>query len=359
MLTRERLTRLHRNLKDTLVLSVYLDADQHDPAQRGAWRTRLDAGLSGLRKSLEETGGDVEGFLAAKGLLESVLKGDGFLRGAGWVAFVGAGKVHHAASVPFRVPTLVRWGHGPNVTPYFRGMRHRRPVTVVVADRRRARFLRHREGSLVEGPGLVAFADLGDVSDSGLSKRAVTTSGVRGATGKDLAARFLQVEADRLHQEVVARIRDNAGSEGLILIAGPAETASKIHGMLEGAMAQRAAVVSGIAMDDSVAEMRPRVTQAVRELAGSLQDALLARVLEETHEGGKGLTGTREARKALRENRADLLLVSSSLLDSGADVAEQLVGTALEHSTEVEFLAGAAATRLDEVGQGLAVRLRY
>lgn len=359
MLTRERLTGLHRDLKDTHVLSVYLDADQHDPAQRGAWRTRLDAGLSGLQKSLEEEGGDVEGFLAAKGRLERVLKEDGFLSGAGWVAFVGPDELYHAGPVPFRVPTLVRWSKGPNVTPYFKGMRHQRPVVVVVADRRRARFLQHREGDLVEGPGLVAFADLGDVSDAGVSRRASTASGVRGATGKDLAERFLRVEAERLHQEVLEQIRAEAGSEALILIAGPAETASKLHGMLSGTLAQRAAVVPGIAMDDTIAEMRPKVTQAVRELAGTLQDALLDRVLEGAHRGGRGLTGTRGARKALRENRADLLLVSSSLLDSGTEIAEQMVGAALDHSTDVEFLAGSAASRLDEVGEGLAVMLRY
>ena len=102
---------------------------------------------------------------------------------------------------------------------------------VVVSDRRHTRFLEYREGSLTEKPGLVAFGDVGDVADSGVAKRAARSSGVRGATAKDLANRFLEVEADRLHQAVVERIQELVSKDGLILLGGPSETAAHLMGM--------------------------------------------------------------------------------------------------------------------------------
>lgn len=359
MLNRERLTRLHRDLRGEPVLTVYLDTDQHDPALRGVWRTRLDRACAELRRDLEAAGEDPGPFLAAREHLDHTLPGDGFLPGEGFVAFSGPDGLHYAEGVPFPVPDLVMWDTGLHLAPYFRGVRHLRPAILVVADRRHARFLRYREGILEEEPGLVAFADLGDVSDSGVAKRAARTTGVRGATAKDLANRFLQVEADRLHHEVADRLAKEAGPEGLVLLAGPSETTARILKLLERALQTRVRVLPGVAMEDAPGKLLPVVREAASDLSRDLQEALLDEVLDQALADGKGRTGTRDSRKALRENRADLLLVSSSLLESGPQLADQMVGAALDQSAEVELLVGNAAARLDEVGEGLAVRLRY
>lgn len=359
MLNRERLTRLHRDLRDESVLTVYLDTDQHDPAQRGVWRTRLDRACAELRRELEAAGKDTAPFTAARERLEASLPADGFLPGEGWVAFASHDRVHYADGVPFSVPNLVLWDTGLHLAPYFRGLKQLRPAILVVADRRHARFIRFREGALEEEPGLVAFADLGDVSDSGVAKRAARSTGVRGATAKDLARRFLQVEAERLHHDAVDRVRTEVGNDGLVLLGGPTETTSRLLNLLDKSLLPRTRVVSGVSVEDDTSRMAPLVRDAVSELSRSLQEVLLEEVLSQALSQGKGKTGTRDSRKALRENRADLLLVSSGLLEREAELADQLVGAALDQSADVELLVGNAATRLDEVGEGLAVRLRY
>ena len=359
MLNYERLVGLHRDLKDEPVLTVYLDSDQHDPAQRGVWRTRLDRACSDIRRDLEAAGTDPAPFLAAVKLLDSVLPGDGFLPDKGFAAFVGPETIHYADGVPFAVPGLVLWDRGLHLAPYFRGLKQLRPAFIVLADRRHARFLRYQEGSIAEEPGLVAFADVGDVNDSGVAKRAARNSGVRGATAKDLANRFLQVESERLHAAAVERVTQEAGRDGLVLLAGPSETTSRLHNLLDRSLHPRTRVVPGISMEDDVSTMRDRVTDAVSDLSRTLQESLLDEVLDKALSDGRGRTGTRDARKALRESRADLLLVSSSLLESGPQLADQLVGAALDQNADVELLVGSAASRLDEVGEGLAVRLRF
>ena len=359
MLNRERLTRLHRDLRDEPVLTVYLDTDQHDPAQRGVWRTRLDRACAELRRELEAAGKDTAPFLAARERLEASLPADGFLPGDGWVAFASAHEVHYADGVPFSVRNLVLWDNGLHLAPYFRGLKQLRPAILVVADRKHARFIRYQEGILTEEPGLVAFADLGDVSDSGVGKRAARSSGVRGATAKDLANRFLEVEAERLHHEVVERVREMAGREGLVLLGGPTETAARLQNLLPRELLSRTRLVPGVSVEEEVPRTRPHIREAVTALSRSLQEDLLEDVLSQALSNGKGKIGTRDSRKALRENRADLLLVSSNLLEREAQLTDQLVGAALDQSADVELLVGNAATRLDEVGEGLAVRLRY
>jgi len=359
MLNHERLTRLHRELRDESVLTVYLDTDQHDPAQRGVWRKRLDRACAELRRELEAAGKDPGPFLAARELLDTVLPSDGFLPGDGWVAFAGPDRIHYAEGVPFSVPDLVLWDTGAHLAPYFRGLKQLRPAILLVADRRHARFIRYQEGELTEEPGLVAFADLGDVSDSGVGKRAARSTGVRGATARDLANRFLEVEADRLHHDAVDRIREMAGREGLLLLGGPTETTARLHNLIPRELLPRTRVVPGVSVEEEVPRMRPHIREAVTEISRSLQEDLLEAVLEQALAEGKGKMGTRDSRKALRENRADLLLVSATFLEREAQLAEQLVGAALDQSADVELLVGNAATRLDDVGEGLAVRLRY
>lgn len=359
MLTLERLTRLHRDLRNAPVLSVYLDTDQHDPAQRVAWKTRFDRALAEIRRGLESEGGDLTQFLSAKQLLEFELDRDGFLEGKGWVAFVGPDEAYVSGPVPFHVTDQASWDTGPHLAPYMRGLRHLRPVLVVVSDRRHTRFLEYREGTLTEKPGLVAFGDVGDVADSGVAKRAARSSGVRGATAKDLANRFLEVEADRLHQAVVERIQELVSKDGLILLGGPSETAAHLMGMLDRSLQERARVVSGLSVEDDSNRMITAVGDSASDLSRALQERILEEVLDQALSNGRGRVGTRDSRKALRENRADLLLLSSTLVESRSELAEQFVGAALDQNSDVELLVGPAAERLDEVGEGLAVRLRY
>jgi hypothetical protein len=42
MLTHDRLVELSRELQHESVLSVYIDGNQHDPAERNKWRTQLE-----------------------------------------------------------------------------------------------------------------------------------------------------------------------------------------------------------------------------------------------------------------------------------------------------------------------------
>ena len=54
MLTHDRLLELHRELGDAPALSVYVDGNQHDPAERKKWRLQLEQGLAEARSTLSD-----------------------------------------------------------------------------------------------------------------------------------------------------------------------------------------------------------------------------------------------------------------------------------------------------------------
>lgn len=359
MLTRERFRQLYRALRDEPVLSLYLEADQHDPAQRSQWRTRLRNEVSRLRDELRAREEDTEALDNAVARLEAELPGEGFLQGRGWSGFITPHAVHYLEPVPFPVPTRVTWGRGPSLAHYLRGLKQLRHVVVVVADRRKARFLRYGAGMLEEETCLVAHGDVGDVSESGVRKAPSRATGTRGATAEELAERFLEVEADRLHQIVVDRMVDEAGGDGFVLLGGPRETEARLKALLPRGFRKRSRVVTGLAMEESPEAMLPRVEAAVSELSRRLEDALLAEILDDAREGGRGRLGLRAVRRALRENRVDRLVLSQGFVEREPGLADRIVAEALDVGSEVELLVGEPALRLDEEGKGVGARLRY
>ena len=176
MLSRRKLTELYRALRDELVLSVYVDGEATNPAERRAWRKRLDQGVSRVRRELEEAA-DGEGqaaFGEALARLDQELgKIDSFVPDRGWVGFATPERTWYASSVPVPMPDLVRWEHGVRVAPYVRALKQQRSVVLALVDSQRARIYHYRDGQLEEADGLEADTFMGDLSEVGSAKRAV------------------------------------------------------------------------------------------------------------------------------------------------------------------------------------------
>ena len=56
MLTHDRLLELYRALADRPVLSIYVDGNQHDPAERKKWRIELERSSDRLFRRLRRNG---------------------------------------------------------------------------------------------------------------------------------------------------------------------------------------------------------------------------------------------------------------------------------------------------------------
>lgn len=372
MLTHERLVELYRDLKDQPVLSVYLDVDQHDPAERDAWRRRLEREVGESRRGLEADGGPVDDFQAAWDHLRAELEPfEGFVRGRGWVGFATPDGVRYAEAIPVPMPDLVRWEQGMRVGPYMRGLKQHRPVVIVLADRQRARVLVYRNGEVTEPDDLLADTALGDLTDVGTQKRAYanrgpavdgfrgTISGIRGETATDQAQRILEVSSERLWKELGQVAASHAGADGFLVLGGPSDTVGRLGGYLPDTLKPRVMQHPSLNFDMSLSEIRAAAEDAASELSVAGHESLVDEVVDRARSGGRAVLGPDETAKALREMRVETLLLSTAFMRSNPDFADRSAGTALLQQAAVEEVAGPGGERLDAEAGGMAARLRY
>lgn len=137
MLERRGLIDLERSLRDTLVLSVYLDAPSPNPAERDAWRTRLDQELERVRKQITERP-ERRAFDRATGLLRDELEsGSDAIGAAGWMGVVAPDDIRFRTPLAVSPPLSVHWGRGMFVTPALRALEAMRPAHGASTLRRR------------------------------------------------------------------------------------------------------------------------------------------------------------------------------------------------------------------------------
>lgn len=362
MLTRDKLVALFQELEEKDVLSVYVDAEEHDPALRDAWRVRLDREVSDLRRRLDqEDPKKGTAFGAAWALVDGHLRGNGdvMIPRRGWVAFATPDRLWHTGIVPASMPDLVRWQRGIHAAPYVRALKQERPVTVVLLDGRRARVFEQAEGALTELEGILADMSLGDLTDAGMSKSSVRSSGVRGETSTDQAQRLLEVAGERLRKDLVDVIQERVGSEGIVVLGGPSESVKKLALLLPNALDGRVAIRSSLHLDMSPAEVLKDVRAAAGDLSEGRHKHLVREVVDAARAGGKGALGQEATLKALGEHRVDALLLSRAFLQRDPGAADQAVGLAFAQSADAVEVSGAAGALLDDEAQGVAARLRY
>ena len=362
MLTRERLLELFQELREREVLSVYVDADLKDPAQRDTWRVHLERDISRLRRLFEQRGdADLSAFDGAWGLVERELEAGehASMSKRGWVAFATSDRLWHAGGVPAHMPNLVAWQLGIRAAPYVRALKQERPVLVVLVDGRRARLFEHVEGSTTEVAGFLADSDVGDLGGMGMHKGPARASGVRGITSTDQGQRLRDVAAERLRKDVAERIAGRSGDEGIVVLGGTEEAVKRLLSLLPRSLAGRVAVRSSLHLEMSTAQVRDEIRSAAGDLSEEGHLALAADVVDAARAGGKGALGPEETLKALERRQVDILLLSRSYIQGHPEAADHAVALAFSQGAYVEELSGDAGGRLDAEGHGVAARLRF
>ena len=89
MVTDDVVVRLNQELAGTKVLSVYLHAEENDPAERHAWRLRLASRLKEVEEGLADAPKEEKrAFASAVELIEEELERyTGYLPDRAWVGF--------------------------------------------------------------------------------------------------------------------------------------------------------------------------------------------------------------------------------------------------------------------------------
>jgi hypothetical protein len=358
MLTHDELVDLYRTHRQERVLSIYLHAEEHDPADRKMWRRVLDHAIAGARDALDGDAGN--GFSDAVETLEAELSDfDNFLPDRGWVGFATADRLLYAETVHVPMPNLVRWEHGLRVAPYVRALKQSRVVVTLVADSRKARVYTYRDAQVKRAADLHVDTYVGDLTDANTAKRATTHSGVRGVTATDTAQRIHEVGTERMLKELLVTAAETAGERGFIVLGGTPEIVGVLSHRLPRNLQDRAIDRPALSMDMSDSEVREVTEEAATVLTSRRQSALLEDVIDAARSGGRGCLGREDTETALRDGRVDTLLLSRRITREDPDMADRFVGASFEHGGDAEELGDPAAGRLDEAGNGIGARLRY
>lgn len=361
MLTHHELVDLYRTHREDRVLSVYLDAEEHDPADRKIWRRNLDHGIAEAKKSLDGAGNpERDDFAeAVEGLRAELSNFENFLPDRGWVGFSTPARVLYAETVHVPMPNLVRWEHGLRVAPYVRALKQNRVVVTIVADSRKARIYTYRDAHTRHAADLHIDTFVGDLTDANTAKRPATHTGIRGATGTDTAQRILEVGTERMIKDLLETVADAAGERGFVVLGGTPEIVGTLSHKLPRKLRDRSIERPTLHMDMTDAEVQTVTEEAATALTCRLQAALLDDVIDAARSGGRGCLGREATETALRDGRVDTLLLSRRFRRENIDLADHFVGASFEHGGEVEELGDPAASRLDEEGNGIGARLRY
>ncbi|HKK93737.1 MAG TPA: hypothetical protein VJ925_09890 [Longimicrobiales bacterium] len=360
MLTHDRLSDLYENARSRHVLSVYIDGEQRDPAERRVWRTRLERALSECRSNVESNGrAELSDFDTARDrLMERLRDYSNFMPERGWVGFATTDDVVYADTVPVPMPDLVVWEEGLRVAPYVRALKQERPVVLALADRHHAKVLVYREGDIEEVEEFTAGAEIDDLSDTQTARRSAERSGTRGNATDD-AQRQVELKAEALLDRTVGRVAELAGAHGLVVIGGTRETGKRLLHTLPNGLETRTMEVGSLHLDMSRAELKTHAEGAASEITQRLQDELVDRVLDQARSGGKGVLGDEDTAAALLERKVDTLVLTRNFLSEHPDRSDHMVGTAFEQRADVEEVSGPGAERLDEEAGGVGALLRW
>jgi hypothetical protein len=358
MLTHHELMEFYRELQDEPVLSVYLNADQHDPAERTRWKTTLSHQLDAIRRVLP--GEERDAFENAVDRIRTKLDGfNAFLPDRGFVAFATPDRLRYAETLPVTMPNLARWKPGIRAAPYVRALSQKRPVVLLLVDARRARLFLYQDGTLEEQSGLNADRFVGDLSDSHSGKRPTTRSGVRGQTSSDAAQRYAEVSWEHMIKAAMEAAVRLVGDHGFLVVGGTPERVGAAAALAPKGMDGRIRESPSLHVDMKEGDVRTALERTAVEMTNRYRAELLSRVSDQARAGGRASLGREETERALAEMRVDTLLISRSLVERDPDDADRLVGMAFAGGAHVEELEDSAGDELEREGEGMAARLRF
>ena len=359
MLSHADLMTLERRLRDETVLSIYVNGDFANVADRGQWRTALRNALDEIEGSLGgSTHADREAFASARALvMDAIADYTAGEEAPGWMGLFTAREVHHAGVVPVAVPTVATWSVGANLAPAIRILKEARPVLIVVADSANARVYRYVDRTLTLDDSFDRDAKVDQPYHMSRPAPQGFSSGTRGRPGADAAQRELRHATDAMLAEVEARIDRLASDDAWILIGGIDTVANALHSRLDKRLASRAAVIP-IDVHDNDARLAEIAREHVSQLRAAEDLKRVEEVLSANAAGGTGAVGLADIDRALFNGQVHELFVTTDFVERHADEAVSAIRRAFDESATVEHVSGDAAQRLDAAG-GIAARLRF
>jgi hypothetical protein len=360
MLTSTRLHDLARELESTLALTVYGSSRYEDPAARREWRLALDLELQRIARAVEGAPHrEREDFARAVGHLEDRLAGDRIPSAArGWLAVATAKGIELVEPFAVDMPVEARWGLGIRVAPSVRVFGQRGAAIVAVVDGRSGRLYRYEDDIVQELESFTALAVSRPAYHMSAPPRRGFHRGTRGTTGRDAAERDRRAARARMIQQIVGRLTTVASASERLLLGGMSQVAIAIRDALPADLAPRASVIE-LDVHASEADLRRAAGRALADALQADEAAFVDSLVATWTDAGRAAVGIPASLQRLDERSVARLVVTERLLREHPEDAERAVRLALEQGADLGYATETAAARLDTLGDGIGVALRF
>lgn len=272
--------------------------------------------------------------------------------------------------LPVPVHSRITIAHAPAIGQLESIVQELRPIGVLLVDRQRARLFVYEMGELVERSEVVDELPR-DYDTRDQSARGDTSPHV-----EELAHQHLR------HAASAAFALFNEHQVGQVTVGGSAESVAEVEGLLHPYLKERLTERIHVGANASLEEVHDQVLVVQAGAERAVEAAAVARLRDAVGAGRKGVAGLPATLDALRDRKAEYLLVSHDYVDSGwrcpscgglaavgptcagcsstmervDDVVEEAVQDALAQSCKVEVCVGNAD--LDVMGR-IGALLRY
>ncbi len=374
MLGRGVLSRLHcLTESDAPTLTLYLDIDQNRQSNRNrGFEVQSDALLKAVRA--EHPGEpDLEAAMTRVRELVAGLEPQGSTALVVVHAATGVEEIHQ---MQLSLAASCHWRRGAFLRPVVEAMNEHERYGVVLTDKQRARLFTLYMGELVEHSDLL----------SPTTRKTSTTGTDRWWSQKRFQRHHDEEVAAHARRvvEALAELALRAPFDRLI-IAGPTEAAAQVARVLPRRLHGKLAETVPMSVTASHREVRDRLTEVQRRMERRHEEALVAGVIAELHEGGKAVAGLEAVLEALNHGRVWTLLYAKGFAPLGGEcrgcggfstvaegfcptcrtrlvpeekLVDRLNQAVLELGGRVEVLDGRAAEQLNGLGS-VAALLRY
>ena len=159
-------------------------------------------------------------------------------------------------------------------------------------------------------------------------------------------------------QQVVARLTTLASAGERLLLGGVSQVAIGIRDALPANLAARASLIE-LDVHASEAVIRRATGRALADALQADQAAFVDALVAKWTDAGRAAVGIPASLQRLDERSVARLIVTERLLREHPEESERSVRLALDQGADLDFATDAAATRLDAVGEGIGVALRF
>ncbi len=288
-------------------LTVYLDVDQNDPANR---KRQFETKLRDLLRQTRAQYPDDEDLAAACSEIEDIVKR---LEPAGRTLVMVR---HRSLGVTFRtmikvdLPSGAHWGHGAYLRPLLEALDEHERFGIVLVDSKRARLLTVFMGEIQEHKDL--FSDIPPRSDSPSSDRLRSQPRMERRYEEGVSSHVRMVAAE------MARILEQLEVDRLI-IGGAPEAAAELSRSLPKRLRGRLVEVLPCPINAGAEEIVGRTAEVQTRLERAAELEIVRDLLKEVRRGGRAVAGLPATLSAINQGRVWKLVYLQGLLLEGGE----------------------------------------